>query len=439
MFCRHALRNLLMLPFAMILAGMTFSLPAAAQQPSSQSDPLYPIPDPSIIAVRDSKGYCIVCSGRGIPIWHSTDLLHWKQVGRIFEQDVPAWAKKWVPGSRGVWAPDLKCVGGLYYVYYSVSTLGSQRSVIGLAVNKTLDPTSPDYRWEDRGLILRSDPKHSTFNAIDPALLIDREGKGYLFWGSYWDGIKAGEVDLKTGRLLASPDRAVAVARRAARASRGIEGAYPIRHGKYYYLFVSWDHTFARRPEDISYKVMVGRATKPLGPYVDRQGVKMTDGGGELVVMGDQRWRGPGHNGVLLTADGSWLVHHVVDMHHVEARRVLQIRPLQWHHGWPVAGQPLGAAHMPPSDRRTQRVVGRWDHIVDGKVHYDIFLEGNGLLSGAAGLAHWRWDGAGLLLIWDSPKAPDGHWIDRVKLGPDGRTYHGTNQKGTPIEGRRRL
>ena len=28
--------------------------------------------------------------------------------------------------------------------------MGSQRSVIGLAVNKTLDPAARDYRWIDR-------------------------------------------------------------------------------------------------------------------------------------------------------------------------------------------------------------------------------------------------------------------------------------------------
>ncbi len=414
------------------------SASAATRSDASTAFPMLGIPDPSIIQVADSRDYYIVCSGQGIPIWHSRDLKSWVQVGRIFETAVPEWARKRVPGSRNVWAPDIKHVGDKYYVYYSVSTPGSQRSVIGLAINTTFDSSLADYHWEDRGLILESAPGQCSFNAIDPALLIDAHGDGYLFWGSYWDGIKAGKVDLHTGRLLSDPSEAVAIARRRPRACRGIEGAYPIRHAGYYYLFVSWDHTFADTPANISYKVMVGRSRNPLGPYVDRDGVRMTDGGGTLVVMGDERWRGPGHNSVLQTPAQDWLVHHVVDAKHPEAGRILQLRPLVWRNGWPEAGQPLGSRCALPTDPAAKRVVSRWEHVVDGKVHYDIFLEANGLISGTAGRARWQLDGNDLLLKWKSPKAPGGWWIDRVHLAPSGDAYRGTNQKGVAIQGRRR-
>ncbi len=423
---------------ALVLAMSLVASGRSAQETPRREFQLLGIPDPTIIHADDGSGYYIVCSGKGIPIWHSRDLRQWTQVGRVFAEDVPSWARDKIPDSRGVWAPDIKQVNGKFYVYYSVSTLGRQRSVIGLAVNTSLNPSDPDYRWEDRGLILQSDPETSTFNAIDPALLVDDDGDTFLFWGSYWDGIKAGRVDAKSGRLVSPPAEATAVARRSKNAARAIEGAYVIKRNEVYYLFVSWDHCFADKPGDISYKVMVGRSKKPLGPYVDRLGKPMTEGGGELVVMGGQRWRGPGHNSLLQTPSQDWLVHHVIDANRPCAGRLLQIRPLSWRDGWPVAGDPLGSPAKNPATAPDARVVGRWDHVVDGHKHYDIFLEANGLISGTPGRAHWQLDHDTLLLKWESPKAPGGFWIDQVKLDATSRRYAGGNGNGTVIRGRKR-
>ncbi|MCA9263384.1 MAG: family 43 glycosylhydrolase, partial [Planctomycetales bacterium] len=132
--------------------------------------------DPTGVAVQDNQGnttYYVVSTGRGINLSSSPDLRTWKRLGRVFEEDVPAWAKQEIPESNGIWAPDLSYHDGLYYLYYSVSSFGSQRSVIGLAVNKSLDPQSPDYEWVDRGKVIESWADRVDFNAIDPALFVD--------------------------------------------------------------------------------------------------------------------------------------------------------------------------------------------------------------------------------------------------------------------------
>ena len=36
-----------------------------------------------------------------------------------------AWAKEAVPGTEGIWAPDIAFVDGEYRLYYSISTFGS--------------------------------------------------------------------------------------------------------------------------------------------------------------------------------------------------------------------------------------------------------------------------------------------------------------------------
>lgn len=64
-----------------------------------------------------------------------------------------------------------------------MSTFGKNRSVIGLATNRTLDPRSPNHRWVDEGLVVRSTPEDD-WNAIDANLAVDERGTPWLVWGS---------------------------------------------------------------------------------------------------------------------------------------------------------------------------------------------------------------------------------------------------------------
>lgn len=299
-------------------------------------------PDPTIVATTDGDGkpvYFVVATGRGINLLRSTDLKHWDRVGQVFQRGVPRWARREVPGTRGIWAPDLTYHDGLYYLYYSVSTFGSQRSVIGLAVNKAIDPASPEYQWEDRGKVIESSPETTNFNAIDPALFVDQDGKWWLFWGSYWTGLKVVEVDPSTGKPRKGAE-IESVAGRPDVDSHAIEAPFVMFHDGYYYLFVSWDSCCDGA--DSTYKVMVGRSRTATGPFVDASGKAMLEGGGTLVLESDDRWRGPGHNGILSTDDGEWMVHHTYDNQNLRAQRILQLRPLTWtKEGWPEVGEPV--------------------------------------------------------------------------------------------------
>lgn len=298
--------------------------------------------DPSIVAVENvqgQRGYYVVSTGRGLNLSYSPDLKTWQRIGRVFSDNVPAWAKAEVPKSSGLWAPDLSFHDGLYYLYYSVSSFGSQRSVIGLAVNKAIDPSDPDYQWIDRGMVVESHVGRCDYNAIDPALLVDQDGKWYLFFGSFWSGIKAIELDPGTGKP--QPDAEIhSVASRPKHPTHAMEAAFVIFRNGFYYLFVSWDRCCDGADSD--YKVVVGRSKNALGPYVDAEGQPMLDGGGTKVLVGDDRWRGPGHNSILTTDQGQWMAHHTYDMQNLRAQRILQIRPLSWtSDDWPKAGKPI--------------------------------------------------------------------------------------------------
>jgi arabinan endo-1,5-alpha-L-arabinosidase len=264
---------------------------------------------------------------------------------------MPDWAKKAIPGARGIWAPDVVFHNNRYYVYYSVSTFGGQRSVIGLATNKTLDKTSPDYQWHDEGIVLESHPDHTDYNAIDSALFVDEDGKAYLFWGSYWTGLKAVEVDPKTGKPfryapgeLKIPADYVAVASRRG-ADTSIEAPYIVRHEKYYYLFTSRGSCCDGVKS--TYHIAIGRSEKPLGPYVDKDDKRMDQGGGSILLSSTEKWKGTGHNGFFRTTKegknkGDWIILHAYDAQEPAKGRLTQIRPLYWNESdWIVLGDVL--------------------------------------------------------------------------------------------------
>lgn len=324
-------------------------IPTAALADHSASAILAGGADPTGVATTGPEGeiiYVVATTGEGTKILQSTDLKNWEVIGRAFDEPVPQWAKEAVPGTAGIWAPDLSYHDGLYYLYYSCSTFGGQRSVMGLAVNKSLNPDSDDYKWVDRGLVMESTPGKDNFNAIDPALLVDQDGKWWLFWGSFWTGIKYIELDPETGKPLEGAETKPVAARASSTEGEGpawsqaIEAPFVYYHDGYYYLFVSWDACC--EGADSTYKVTVGRSKSPTGPYLDQAGKPMLDGGGTIVLQSDQRWRGTGHCSVMRSSEGEFLLHHTYDMQNLDAQRILQVRPLTWSDdGWPEVGEPI--------------------------------------------------------------------------------------------------
>ena len=419
--------------FRTVVLIAVLSISAAGQDEAQLRWLVQGTPDPAAIASHDDSGLYLFATGPGIAVWRSTDGATWKRVGRVFTDDVPTEAKKLIPGADSVWAPDIQYANGKYWLYYSVSTFGSQRSVIGLATNKTLKPQSPDYEWKSHGIVLESFPERNDFNAIDSAVYFEGD-RAWLVWGSYWTGIKGTEIDPQSGRPASTQPKYVALAARADNGNVDIEAPYLIKRDGWYYLFVSWDFCCDR--EDSTYKIMVGRSKSPLGPFFDRQGRNMLNGGGTLVLMSDGRWRGPGHNSILQYRNRDYLVYHVVDSQDPAAGRQLQMRTLDWKNGWPAAGEIVSGGLQSDSG---PPLSGRWLHVVDERDTYDIFFEPTGRITGVKGKAEWKRDGGDLLLQWLAPNAPGGRWIDRVRLSDDLKQYSGHNQNGTLIQGRRAL
>lgn len=297
-----------------------------------------PVHDPAILA-EEGRFYLFTTGNGGdaaglLGLRTSDDLKHWTLRGGSYAA-LPAWAASAVPGATGMWAPDISKVGSEYRLYYSISTFGSNRSAIGLATASVIDPTAPAAHWVDRGPVVRSDVTDD-YNAIDPNAFTDADGRSWLVFGSFWSGIKLIELDPATGKRRGDdPLRSL-----AARPSPGaIEAPFVIRHGGFYYLFASFD--FCCRGAASSYNTMVGRSATPTGPYVDRAGTAMLQGGGTPVLASGQgtgdRYVGRGHAAILQRREGDVIVYHAYDTQR-NGTPTLQIQPLAWDaEGWPVA------------------------------------------------------------------------------------------------------
>ena len=324
--------GLVTLPFA-TASGQT--LPAL--NPRLSGD-LYPVHDPCIIKAGET--FYVFCTTphadlpAQIPWYHSSDLLHWERGGHVLPE-VPAWARQEIPATTACWAPDISWFDGQYFLYYACSTFGSNHSVLGLATNKSLDPQSPDFSWTDRGLVLKSQTQDD-FNALDPNRIIDREGRHWLAFGSFWSGLKMLQIEPHTGMPLPNAQR-IDLARRPG-APDAIEAVFIIQRAGNYYLFASFD--FCCRGANSSYYTVAGRAKDIQGPYVDRNGKPMLEGGGTLVLAagpGERRWKGPGHVAIIRDDGKDFIIYHAYDAGH-DGRPTLRIAPLGWtEDNWPVA------------------------------------------------------------------------------------------------------
>lgn len=252
----------------------------------------------------------------------STDKLKWSRAGGFVPSQ--SWQSQQVPGHAGYWAPDISYRDGKYWLYYSMSTFGSQRSAIGLATKTTLKGGGT---FEDQGLVVKSPASDGNYNAIDPNAIEDGNGNVYLSWGSWWDGIFIRQLDPKTGKFLDTAST-INIATRV-RTNMGIEGPFIIRTRGYFYLFVSWDKCCDGLQS--TYNMRIGRSIKVTGPYLDMKGVDMLDGGGTLLADGSQ-YAG-GHNGVFEEDGRFYVVYHVYKQQDSD----LEIRDLYFDKdNWPT-------------------------------------------------------------------------------------------------------
>jgi len=217
--------------------------------------------DPALIR-RDDGTYFRFSTGGKIAIHSAPSITGpWTYKGAA----IPAGSKIDKAGKNDLWAPDVTKVGNTYYLYYSVSSFGSQDSAIGVATSTNLDVNS----WADLGATGVASSSGKAYNAIDGNLLIDGSDY-YMSFGSFWN-------DLYQVKMASPPIKVVSGSASSQIAyvpsgTHAQEAAFLYKYGSYYYLFFSVGSCCgydANRPAaGAEYKIKVCRSSTATGNFV---------------------------------------------------------------------------------------------------------------------------------------------------------------------------
>lgn len=311
--------------------------------------------DPVMAKGEDGRYYCFM-TGMNVGVISSADMVTWRMEPSALKE-TPAWAKDTVPGYKGhTWAPDISYHNGKWHLYYSCSTFGKNGSAIGHAVNKTLDPKSPDFGWIDEGMVIASHRSVDNWNAIDPNLIVDKKGQPWLTYGSFWDGIQLIKLSKKDFKTPISKPKTIA--RRLGRkiskeevfdpknfeieggntieaGENAIEAPFAFYHDGYYYMFVSFD--YCCRGEKSTYKTVYGRSKNVKGPYLDKSGKDMAYGGGTYLYGPNEEYFGVGHCSAYEWDGKCYFISHAYEKSKNGAAKLF-IRPMNFDKdGWIIS------------------------------------------------------------------------------------------------------
>jgi arabinan endo-1,5-alpha-L-arabinosidase len=275
-------------------------------------------------------------TGDNIPMASGTALTQWTNGPAVYRNGYPTWVADWRATNPGntfnfPWAPDVSYFGGQYHLYASFSAFFG-RNVSCINHLTTSDIAAGN--WVDHGSVICTDGSQD-YNAIDPDVGMDAAGKAWLAFGSFWDGIEVFPLD-------ASGDREGNALTPLAWAPE-IEAPVLFRRCGYHYLFVSFGLCCpgeGRSVDDLSYRVVVGRSESILGPYVDREGVPLLEGGGTPVVGGDGvNFAAAGHSDVLVSGSKIYHLYHAYRQSNGNATLRVAEMPFD-DEGWPVPAGP---------------------------------------------------------------------------------------------------
>ncbi|MFD4601124.1 glycoside hydrolase family 43 protein [Streptomyces sp. NPDC058464] len=301
---------------------MTPPPPASTNPAAAAANPLVPgfHPDPSVTRVGDD--YYLACSSfeyfPGIPLFHSRDLVTWRQIGNAVTRPGQLALEK-TPLLGGAWAPTIRFHDGRFWL---VVTDAMGRGSLILTADRAEGP------WSD-GIVMQG------VSGIDPDIAWDADGTCFVTYsGLRLDGDRAGEhlgiqqvrMDPGTGRALEEP--------RSLWSGTGLmfpEAPHLYEIDGVWYLMIAEGGT------ERGHAVSIARSDRPDGPF---------EGCPANPVLSarstDRPVQNTGHADLVRTPDGGW------------ALVMLGMRPrgltrafspmgretfgtaLEWVDGWPV-------------------------------------------------------------------------------------------------------
>ncbi len=329
-----------------------------------------PSHDPTEL-VKEAGRYWVFNTGEGIWVMSSpnSDFSGWQGEDPVFSNGTwPAWINDYVSGFGGhFWAPAIIHMNGKWHLYYSCSTFGSQNSTIGLATTDSLGSGN----WTDQGMVTYSNNTWNV-NSIDADIFRDNDGKVWMIYGSYWSGIVMTELDTLTGKPIDRTNLTYV-------ANGNPEAAHMAKHDGYYYLMFNRFRCCSGL--NSNYQIFMGRSTSPTGPFLDKNGVSCSAGGGTPFLHSDGRYVGPGHFGLYEDPNDTLLTYHYYDGYANGSAR-MRVAGLTWKNGWPVAvyepGGDIPDGIYTISNRNSQKVLEIEEEIAaDGANVYQSTEDGS--------------------------------------------------------------
>jgi alpha-N-arabinofuranosidase len=278
-------------------------------------------PDPSVC--RIGGDYYLVTSSfeyfPGIPIFHSTDLVNWKQIGHVLnrESQLPLTRIHKLGASQGIFAPTIRHHNGRFYVITTNITINKNFFVWAY---------SPEGPWSEPITL-------DGWGGIDPSLFFDEDGKVYVSGTSSFgtdepNGIYQAEIDINSGKLLTERQLIW----------RGTGGCFPegphlYKINGWYYLMISEGGT------EYGHMVTIARSRSPYGPFKSNPDNPILSN-----RSSDKPIQATGHADLVQAADGTWWAVFLgvrpvgyPKRHHLG--RETNLASVQWtEEGWPIIG-----------------------------------------------------------------------------------------------------
>lgn len=316
-------------------------------------------PDPSI--QRAGGDYYLVTSTMeyfpALPIFHSTDLVSWTQVGHVIDR-IDQLDLATVPSSGGLFAPTIRWANDIWYVVCTV-VHGEGRQGNFLVTSET--PVGP---WSDP-IWLDDAP------GIDPSLFFDSDGRAW-FVGTHlaeepdWPSqtvVWMQELDLQSLRLIGPT---YDLWHGALEGAVWAEGPHIYRRNGWYYLLASEGGT------EFNHAISVARSRCVTGPY---------DGYAANPVFSHRHLgrkhpvTNVGHADLVETPEGEWVAMLLAARPHggyyTNLGRETFAVEVEWEEDWPIFAPGIGqvlAADPAPKARPHMPDTLEWNQIRNARV-----------------------------------------------------------------------
>lgn len=253
-------------------------------------------------------------------------------------------------------------------------------------------------------------------NAIDPAILFDKDGKMWMAYGSWSGGIYMLELNPKTGEALYPGENGVTEdgriidkyfgVRIAGGHTKSGEGPFIVydEATDYYYLYTTYNYL-----DSVSgYNMRLFRSKEPTGPYLDACGNNAVFGSKSvnmynigIKVMGNYSfscmktgYRSPGHCSAFIDSDGQrYLIYHTRFETGGEMFQTRVHQQFMNEKGWPVTAVFENRGDViSETGYAEEKIVGKYEFIDHGlnsdgancKKPSVIWLNKDGTVSGDA-------------------------------------------------------